>query len=298
MSNHLKTLILSSRAPFLILTPVSMFLSVSMIDLSNANDWFTVALIFLGALSAHISVNAFNEYWDYKSGLDKETIKTPFSGGSGALVENPRGLSSVFILGCLSLSVTILIGLYFTWLRGIGLLPLGATGVILVITYTQWLNKNPWLCLIAPGLGFGPLMVMGTYFVATGGYAWQPLLVSMLPFFLVNNVLLLNQLPDKEADKTAGRNHIVIVYGENASILIYLIFLLLAGLTIIFSVLLNFLPLHALIGLFFLMLGLLAYIGARKYYKDIPKLIPYLALNVSTAIFTPIAVGLSLMMNA
>jgi len=42
-------------------------------------------LALLGAFLAHVSVNTLNEYYDFKSGLDLETIRTPFSGGSGAL---------------------------------------------------------------------------------------------------------------------------------------------------------------------------------------------------------------------
>ena len=55
-------------------------------------------LVLIGAVSAHISVNTFNEYFDFLSGLDAKTVKTPFSGGSGALVENPNHEMQYYIL--------------------------------------------------------------------------------------------------------------------------------------------------------------------------------------------------------
>ena len=47
-------------------------------------------LVLLGALAAHAGVNALNEYSDYRSGLDLQTRRTPFSGGSGTLVAQPQ----------------------------------------------------------------------------------------------------------------------------------------------------------------------------------------------------------------
>lgn len=66
-----------------------------------------------GATLAHISVNTLNEYEDFKSGLDFQTFKTPFSGGSGTLPNHPNIAPQTLWLGLLSLAVTIGIGLYF-----------------------------------------------------------------------------------------------------------------------------------------------------------------------------------------
>ena len=36
---------------------------------------------------------------------------------------------------------------------------------------------------------------------------------SLVPFFLVNNLLLLNQFPDVAADRQAGRRHLLVQHG-------------------------------------------------------------------------------------
>ncbi|MFW2438612.1 MAG: prenyltransferase, partial [Arenicellales bacterium] len=74
----------SMRVPFLVLTPVCVFLGASTVVLNETNTGLLM-LVLLGALLAHISVNALNEYSDFRSGLDLTTTRTQFSGGSGAL---------------------------------------------------------------------------------------------------------------------------------------------------------------------------------------------------------------------
>ena len=56
-------------------------------------------LVLLGAVLAHAAVNLLNEYQDFRSGLDLITQRTPFSGGSGALPENPEAAAQVLVSG-------------------------------------------------------------------------------------------------------------------------------------------------------------------------------------------------------
>jgi 1,4-dihydroxy-2-naphthoate octaprenyltransferase len=214
----LKTVIQSMRPPFLVLTPVCVFLGASTIVASQENvDLYLFFLALLGALLAHISVNTLNEYFDFKSGLDLITTRTQFSGGSGALPHRPEMATVVLIAGIASIMTTLVIGVFFIWKYGLGLMPIGVIGLLLVVTYTGWINRHPFLCLIAPGTGFGFLMVVGTQFVLVGEYMLLSWLVAIVPFFLVNNLLLLNQYPDIKADAKVGRNHFPIVYGINVS---------------------------------------------------------------------------------
>jgi 1,4-dihydroxy-2-naphthoate octaprenyltransferase len=167
MDNTVKEVIFGPmRLPFLILTPACVMLGAATADWSGSPlNFFYLALALIGAVGAHISVNALNEYHDFESGLDFKTEPTPFSGGSGTLPKNPEKSHVALITGLVSLTVTTLIGVYFLFASGLWLLPLGLLGVITIVAYTKWITKNPFLCLIAPGLGFGPFMVMGTDFV-------------------------------------------------------------------------------------------------------------------------------------
>lgn len=297
MASTLATLFNTMRPPFLLLTPACVLVGIGSASSVTTIDWGLAALILLGALCAHISVNMLNEYHDYKSGLDSNTRRTPFSGGSGALPANPLALNAVLIGGIATLGITLLLGLYFIALRGWTLAPLGLLGAVIIVTYTQWLNRLPFMCLIAPGLGFGVLMVMGTHLVLAGSYSPFALLVSLVPFFLVNNLLLLNQYPDLDADRAAGRRHFPIVYGLPKAHWIYTLFNLAAYGTLIGCIVLQILPVWSALALLTAPLAVRATLGAFRFDgRDIDALKPALAMNVLVNLLTPTLLGVSLLM--
>lgn len=287
------------RLPFLILTVSCVFLGASSVVANQSAVSLPLLLLaLLGALLAHVSVNTLNEYFDFKSGLDFETIKTQFSGGSGALPQNPEMLGTVLNVGIASSIFLLMIGVFFVWQYGVGIIPIGITGLVLIATYTGWINKHPFICLIAPGTGFGFLMVVGTQFVLLGEYitlSWQ---VAVIPFFLVNNLLLLNQYPDIQADANVGRNHLPIAYGVNRSSMIYGLFILATTVTIVAYIMAGYLPVLSLIALTPAPLALFSLYGAIKYGGAIGKHPQYLAANVTVTILTILLLGVSLMASS
>ena len=286
------------RPNFLTLTPACVLLGVATAFWSGASlNPIYITLILIGSLLAHISVNALNEYDDFKSGLDLITEATPFSGGTKSLPENPKKAHVALITGLVSLSLTACIGVYFLIERGPWLLPVGILGLIIIYTYTPLITRSPFLCLIAPGLGFGPLMVMGTDFILTGHYSWTAATSSLVPFFLVNNLLLLNQFPDVDADRQFGRNHLPIRIGRKYSAIVYAIFLCLTYVAILAGCLLRVLPPGALIGLFTLILAVPVMRGVMSHADDIPNLIPFMTKNVIINISTPVLIALGLFFN-
>lgn len=284
------------RVPFLTLTPVCVLLGASSVVANEAHvSMSLLSVALLGALMAHISVNTLNEYFDFKSGLDLITARTPFSGGSGALPRNPEMAGTVFTVGTVTLIATLAIGIFFVWKYGAGIVPVGVLGLLIILTYTDRINKYPFLCLIAPGMGFGVLMVVGTQFVLEGEYAPLSWLVSVVPFFLVNNLLLLNQYPDIQADSRVGRNHFPVAYGVNRSNVVYGIFALATTLSIVSYVLIGYLPVLGLIALLPMPLAFLSLSGAIKHGENIGSYPHYLAANVAVTILTPLLLGLALL---
>ncbi|MEJ2722526.1 MAG: prenyltransferase [bacterium] len=292
----LKLVLGPMRVPFLILTPACVVLGLGTAVWSTGGVsalYFVLALI--GAVACHISVNAFNEYFDFKSGLDFRTQRTPFSGGSGTLPANPGLARQALTTAVVSLAVVCGVGLYFLSVWGLALLPLGLAGVLVIVAYTPWFAHNAVLCLIAPGLGFGSLMVVGTHFVLTGEYSWVAFVASLVPFFLVSDLLLLNQFPDVEADRTVGRRNFPVLIGRRASSLIYGAFLGLAFLSIVLGVVFGYLPKFSLLGLAALALAVPAAIGAYRYADDVKRLIPSMGMNVLVNIVTPVLVAIGLL---
>lgn len=295
MSSQLAAIVRAARPPFLVLAPVCVMLGVGVVQAQgHPLETLPLLLALLGGLSAHVSVNAFNEYFDFHSGLDLITERTPFSGGSGSLPENPAAARGVLGLAIGSLLLSFAIGGYFLWLGRAAIVPLGLLGLALVFFYTRWINRQPWLCLFAPGLGFGFLMVLGTQVALSGHVTELGLLVAAVPFLLANNLLLLNQYPDIEADRQVGRRHFAIAYGVHKANIVYALSVALAAALLMWGVFDNQLPTWTLLGLLPLPLAGIAWHGARRHGQQIGQHPKYLAANVMVALFTPalMAVGL------
>lgn len=292
----LKLLLGPMRAPFLLLPPALVLLAAGVAVSSHAHiSAWHVLLVLIGSVAAHIAVNALNEYWDFRSGLDFRTMKTPFSGGSGTLPARPEMAQAALLTGLAGLAIAGLIGVYFVFVQGWALLPVGLLGLVTIVVYTNWITRNWLLCLIAPGLGFGTLMVMGAAFALTGTYSWTAFVASLVPFFLVSNLLLLNQFPDADADRTVGRRHLPIVAGRRLSALVYVLFLLATYLSIGVGVALRLFPPLGLLGLLTLPLAVMAGLSAVRYAEDMPKLAPAMGFNVLLNILTPVLVGIGLL---
>jgi 1,4-dihydroxy-2-naphthoate octaprenyltransferase len=293
---HLAVVLRTLRPPFLVLTPACVMLgyATARSDTGQVDPLLLLAAL-AAALFAHISVNTLNEYHDFISGLDLQTRRTPFSGGSGALPAHPDSAASVLVTGLVSLGVVVLAGSYFLYLRGLALLPAGLAGVLLIVTYTRWLNRMPWLCLVAPGLGFGPLMVAGTHFALTGELSALPVTAAVVPFFLTNNLLMLNQYPDIVADADNGRNNVPIAYGTVVANAAYGLSAGAAGLTLLFGVYADILPAAALTALVPLALAVIALTGAVRHHGDIGRYPQFLAANAAAAILTPAVLAAALL---
>ena len=82
------------RLPFLILTPACVLLGLGVaVWLGKPVDWLYFAIVMVGAIAAHICVNSFNEYFDFRSGLDEKTVKTLIpklkKAGAQGIIEYP-----------------------------------------------------------------------------------------------------------------------------------------------------------------------------------------------------------------
>ena len=295
MALPLKELAGIARLPFLVLTPICVGAGAAVASWRGAPlDAGLLALVLIGALAAHVAVNALNEYGDFKSGLDMETQRTPFSGGSGTLPDRPDLAPLALRLGLSALALTAVLGLYFLWRRGPGILLAGVPGFILAATYTPWVLKNRWLTLIASGAGFGA-MVLGTEYVLAGSYSAGGLFAALVVFFLVNNLLLANQFPDMEADRRFGRKNIPITMGPERAAAVMGLFFLLAYASLGAGIVTGALPRAVAMGFLTAPLAWMVWRRVTHDHADVTRLIPALGQNVMLTLVTPLLLGLGLL---
>ena len=286
------------RAPFLLLNFSCVAAGAATAYWRTGNvDWKDALLALAGAVLAHASVNSLNEYSDFATGVDAHTRRTPFSGGSGTLQRRPRLAGFALGIGLSGAALTALIGLYFILTRGYAILPLGLLGLAIVLLYTPWLTRSPALCLVAPGLGFGTAMVMGTDLVLGGTWSRAGFAASLVPFFLVSNLLLLNQFPDLAADRAAGRRNIVTEHGLRSGAWVYTLFQAGAYLSIALATLLRILPPLSLLVLITVPLAVRTSLGAFRDARSAARLLPALGLNVVINLATPLLLAAGLVLS-
>lgn len=136
----------------------------------------------------------------------------------------------VFAFSMACFGITALIGLYLIYVTDIKLLYVGIAGIIGSYAYTgePIVYKKRGLGTPLSFLLMGPLMVLGSYFVFTGKYAWSPVLISTPAALMIPLMMLSNELRDYERDKNLGLKTLVVKIGSKAGRVLYLTMLVTA----------------------------------------------------------------------
>ncbi|MCD6567205.1 MAG: prenyltransferase [Dehalococcoidia bacterium] len=293
---RLKIWFLETRPQFLVLSVVLAFLGTSVAWHDGSFRLGYALLAFLGLLLCHISVNVLNDYFDYRSGIDLETKRTPFSGGSGILPPGLLAPRQVLWFGVVSLVLAVPIGVYFIMTRGWLLLPLIVVGAMCVVLYTPFLTRMGWPEW-APGVGMGALPVLGCYFVQTAAYTLPAVVMCIPSGILVHNLLLLNEFPDVEADRKAGRKTLPIVMGQRKAGMVYSILTAVAYLWIVGAVAMEMMPVFSLIALLTLPLAIKA-VQAALSQREVPeKMAVAMKNNVLVVMLTQVLLGVGYILS-
>jgi 1,4-dihydroxy-2-naphthoate octaprenyltransferase len=237
-----------ARAPFLLL-PVTLVASgAAAAAYDDRASALATVLALIGLVALHAAVNAFNEASDMRSGIDLQTTRTPFSGGSGTLPSGAIPVGAAVAVGVVGSIVGLLIGIYF--ITQIGSWPLGglmALGAVAVLIYTQIFARTG-VGEVFAGLGLGLLPVVGTALVQRGEIGPAAWAAGVPAFLMTFNLLLLNEFPDEKADRAGGRLNLVLLLGRPRAALVYIAAAVATPVAIAVAVLSGGLPPLALVG--------------------------------------------------
>ncbi len=267
-------------------------------------SWFDAILLVIGVVLTHVSVNLFNEYSDYQTGIDANTRRTPFSGGSGMIQSGETTPLAVSTAAWETLFFAFLIGLYFAIMAHWFVLVIMLVGALSIVYYTRYMAK--WLVgELFAGLSLGSLVVIGTFIAMTGGSAagirdlFPPdvILISIPPGLLTSLLLFLNEFPDAEADKQGGRLHLVIWLGKRKAAVLYVFGLVLTYAFIIAAPLAGLGSWWLLLGCATIPVAARAGVIALRHYDDTPKLVPALGLNVVTVLATDALLAVAVLLE-
>ncbi len=213
--------------------PFSFTASVTPVFLGTALAWYQgffngiyFLLAALGALLLHAGSNLISDYFDYKRQVDRQGTL----GGSGVLVEGLMTPKAILWGGWTAFGVATLIGVYLISQRGLPILVLGLVGILGGFFYTADPVEYKYKALGDVGifLLFGPLIVLGAYYVQTGVLSWLPVWISLPIALLVTGILHANNFRDIQNDAAAGIKTIAMILGHEKSVVLYKAMVILA----------------------------------------------------------------------
>ncbi|MGD6795382.1 1,4-dihydroxy-2-naphthoate polyprenyltransferase [Metabacillus indicus] len=197
------------------------FIPVTIGTVLALNEGSIHAALFLAMLIASILIqaatNMFNEYFDFKRGLDNENSV----GIGGAIVRNGVKPKTVLNLAFGFFGIAILLGIYICmestwWIAVIGLICMATgyfyTGGPVPIAYT------PFGELVA-GFFMGMVIILLAYYIQTGTISAISVIISIPIAFLVGNIMLSNNIRDLDGDKENGRKTLAILIGRKKAII-------------------------------------------------------------------------------
>ncbi len=237
MSHKIKIWLRIIRIRFLLSSALGIVLgcSIGYVGINHIN-FFTLLLTLCGVTSLHISVDLFNDYWDFKHGIDIKTIKTKFSGGTNVLPSRLLKPSQVYMACIIFLTIGSIIGIYFIYFHGIIISIFLVFAIISVYFYSTKI-VNIGISEIIVGIK-GSIIVLGTYYIQNSIITLDTIIVSILFGILSSFVLFVTSIPDFDVDKEKGRKNLLIIFGKKNLLFIFSLYpILLYGIIIISSIL-------------------------------------------------------------
>ena len=181
-------------------------------------SWVAATLCMLFAFIMQIDANFINDFVDYAKGTDdRETRLGPeraCAQGWVSIDAMKHAIAATTIIACI-------VGLPLVWFGGLEMVLIGMLCVAFCFLYTTHLSYM--------GLGdvlvvvfFGLIPVSITYYVQLHTVTMEVIVASLACGVVIDGLLLVNNFRDRDTDKQAGKNTLVVRIGEKAAIGLYL----------------------------------------------------------------------------
>ena len=178
-------------------------------------NWGYLLLAVVGLVVAHAANNMINDYFDLEGGIDTDDYVraqyAPHPILSGWVTKRQLG-AAILLVNAIDLAIL----LFFVAVRGPLVIAFALGGLFVSVFYVAPPIRLKWHGLGEPGVFvvWGPLMVVGTFFVATGeipSWAW----IASLPYAILVTTVLFGKHIDKiEADTKKGVRTMPVILGE------------------------------------------------------------------------------------
>ncbi|WP_084171129.1 1,4-dihydroxy-2-naphthoate polyprenyltransferase [Alicyclobacillus contaminans] len=221
----------------------------------------------LASILIQSATNMFNEYYDYRRGLDDHNMV----GIAGTIVRDGVHPKVVLRLAWLFVALAVLLGVYICaatswWVAVVGILCLCVaycySGGPVPLAYTPFGE-------LAAAVAMGPVIVLLAYYVETGKITGDAFITSIPIGLLIGALLLGNNIRDMEQDRAGGRRTLVILLGRDAGRILFATVFAITYLIVLVLVILGVLTAWELLVL--LTVPTAAYVVKQYYRYTEPK---------------------------
>ncbi|WP_445002031.1 1,4-dihydroxy-2-naphthoate polyprenyltransferase [Exiguobacterium alkaliphilum] len=190
------------------------FIVVGQVELK----WGLFLAMLIASVLIQIATNLFNEYYDYKRGLDHEGS----IGIGGSIVRDGFTPNQVLWIALGMYGVAAALGLYIAASTSWHLLWIGALSMVVGYLYTGGpfpIAYTPFGELVA-GLFMGYVIIGISGYIQVGAVTTELLIVSFPMALLIGAILLANNIRDLDNDKVNGRKTIACLVGHRRAVLV------------------------------------------------------------------------------
>lgn len=191
--------------------------------------------MLIASLLIQMATNMFNEYYDFKRGLDTEQSV----GIGGTIVRNGVKPKVVLNLALILYGIAILIGIYICMETSWILALVGGLSMMIGYFYTG----GPYPIAYTPfgelfsGVVMGMLLILIAFYIQTGTVTTTAILLSIPSMILVAGIMLSNNIRDLEQDTIGGRKTLAILVGRSHAITVLTLFFVISYIWIVALVL-------------------------------------------------------------
>ncbi len=199
----------ASFVPVLIGTSLA-FSAVGHIDLPVFIAMLVACVLIQGA------TNVFNEYYDYKRGLDtRESV-----GIGGVIVRDGFGEKTVFYSAIILLVIALLLGIFICYKSSWLVALVGAVCMLAGYLYSGGPRPIAYTPFgeITAGFFMGSIIVLLSFFIQTGTIDYTTILLSVPSAVLIGAILMSNNIRDLDGDKKNGRQTLAIILGKDRAV--------------------------------------------------------------------------------
>lgn len=203
--------------------------------------------MLIASMLIQAATNMFNEYYDYKLGLDNENSV----GIGGTIVRHGVAPKTIMAIALIFYGIAMLLGVYICAMTSWWLVAVGLVCMLIGYLYTGGpypIAYSPFGELVS-GAVMGMGIVLIAFFIQTGDVTADAVIISVPSMILVGAIMLSNNIRDIVGDTEGGRKTMAILVGRHNAVTVLAGFFIVSYIWIVVLVVLGHLTPWALLVL-------------------------------------------------